>query len=183
MLAALLSITPLAVACSGKAIIDDASGGSSAGGNGAGNNGAGNNGAGNNGAGNSGTGAGSPTAYDAVVIGDEQVNIGLASFTLTCAFPNGPPIPDPCDYWSVSIRLPGSMLVPGVLDLDHPMVNATASFGASDPSNPDLCSGGGGTFIGEVEIVTVDTQQVVLSLSDADLFEVPPGSYTAERCP
>ncbi len=85
-------------------------------------------------------------------------------------------------HWRVAFGIPQAMQVPGVIDLASQEVNAY--FTATGPGSGPDCYWVGGSFnTGTLEIVSIDGDQIVGSLSGTDTFEFNAnGPFTALRC-
>jgi hypothetical protein len=69
------------------------------------------------------------------------------------------------------------------VDFDSPLVDGFMQSSTPDPVDPNICSGGGGTFIGDFVLESIEPTQIVVTMSGTDVFEVPSGTYVAARCP
>jgi hypothetical protein len=86
--------------------------------------------------------------------------------------------------WGVTVILPAAYQTPGVYSLSDPAIISSFSVGLGSPGE---CAGGGGSYFdGSIEVVTIDDQQVVYTLSGtAELhsgFGNADGTYEASRC-
>jgi hypothetical protein len=91
--------------------------------------------------------------------------------------------------YNVSIGVPESMLVPGMISLSDLSLTSTFSeTGASNGPDPSVCPGGGGGFTaGSLTIQSVDAARVIFTLSGTLPFQFSAGNadgtYSALRCP
>lgn len=88
----------------------------------------------------------------------------------------------PCgSHWSVTVAIPPHLQQPGVISLSDPSLIST--FSATGPGSGDDCYFGGGSYDGDLEIVSINNTEVVVRLANTDKFEFDAdGEYTAPRC-
>lgn len=101
---------------------------------------------------------------------------GVEPETLVVQISTGP---DDCDdpwaglqcgeQWAISIRIPPSLQVPGTYALFEQLNAGYSATGAPRPG--DICSGGGGSLEGEIELTVVSEQEVRGQLSNTNVFE------------
>ncbi|WP_437314379.1 hypothetical protein [Sorangium sp. So ce385] len=122
------------------------------------------------------TGGGSPPDPN-----DLLVVIGAPA--RSCAAPNAAL---ECGDWRVTLRIPPSLQVPGIIDFREDNFLGLSIYGVYGPDRGDGdCSRIGGIFTsGTLEIVSIDAANVVVRLSgtETDRFDAN-GEYTAPRCP
>ena len=121
------------------------------------------------------------TTADGVAEGVDPVVITFGSYTPSCSNPD-PPFGD-CGWWQVEVRISASAVVPGPVNFSSPYADGFMQSSTPDPTDPSICSGGGGSFIGDFIIDSVGADQIVVTMSGTDAFDVPAGTYVAARCP
>jgi hypothetical protein len=95
--------------------------------------------------------------------------LSFANVPITCADPLNVPSCELEYHWEAQIPLPTALQYPGaVVDLDELLdVGFGPSFSDSQGDGNGLCSGGGGTLSGTLEVLAIDGASVTIRLSDS----------------
>lgn len=108
--------------------------------------------------------------------GGSETGTGIEPNTLVVQISTGP---DDCEdpwaglqcggQWAMFVLIPPSLQVPGTYALFEELDAGYSMTGALEPG--DICSGGGGTLEGEIELTVVSEQEVRGQLSSTNVFE------------
>jgi hypothetical protein len=127
------------------------------------------------------TGGTTSTTTGGTTIDPDTPVVIIGSDASTCANPYGN---HACGTWSVWIRIPRELLIPGVLSLSDTRLYAYSSSQGVDRGGGDCSFGGGSYTDGHIEILDVSASGVKVRLSDTFKFDFDAdGDYDASVCP
>lgn len=93
-----------------------------------------------------------------------------------------PWVPLQCgEQWNILMQIPPELQAPGTYDLFEQLNAIVTVTGPVEPGG--FCSGGGGTLLGQVELFTVDQQEVTGRLFMTDAFDFDANvEFEADGC-